>query len=164
LNDEDSVFEDNEKHSVSIQQIYNIAKIYDSMPICDSICYNCGQLLFRRTAHGCKQLAVPSLSENDVHILRMFRKDPVPTNMYTNMKTGRGFGRYFSCTKCKNGPNNSVKNQFSVGSPETNCYDIPDALKRISDFRDRQLISLCNKESYLNRPSNTASNLMARQT
>jgi hypothetical protein len=94
----------------------------------------------------------------------MFRKDPVPTNMYTNMKTGRGFGRYISCTKCKNGSNNSVKNQFSVGSPETYCYDIPDALKRISDFRDRQLISLCNKESYLNRPSNTASNLMARQT
>jgi hypothetical protein len=73
LNDEDSVFVDTEKHSVSIQQIYNIAKIYDSIPVFDSICYNCGQLLFGRTAHGCKQSAVPLLSENDVQILRMFR-------------------------------------------------------------------------------------------
>jgi hypothetical protein len=37
-------------------------------------------------------------------------------------------------------------------------------LKRIKDFRDRQLLSLCNIESYLNRPSNTVKNLMARQT
>ena len=164
LSEVDSVFEDKEENTISLEEIYNKAKIYDSKPIFDSICYNCGQLLFGKTNKGCKQLAIPSVTEGEVTIIKMFRKNPVPLKMYTNQTLGRGYGRYFSCPKCKNGPANSVKNQFNVGSPETNCSDIPDSLIRICDFRDRQLISLCNIESYLNRPSNTVRKLMARQT
>jgi hypothetical protein len=94
----------------------------------------------------------------------MFKEHPVPTTMFTNQKKGKFYGRYFSCPKCKDGPSKSIKNHFNVGSPENNCYDLPPVLKRIKDFRDRQLLSLCNIESYFNRPSNTVKNLMARQT
>ena len=62
LSEVDSVFEDKEENTISFEETYNKAKIYDSKPIFDSICYNCGQLLFGKTNKGCKQLAIPSVT------------------------------------------------------------------------------------------------------
>jgi hypothetical protein len=158
-NENDSVFDDPVNITVPIEDIINMAKNYDSQPIFDSICYNCGQLLFGKTGRGCKQLAAPTVIEEDIQLKRMFIKNPVPIEIYTNQKRGRCYGRYFSCPKCRSGPTSSIKNQFSVGSPESNCYDIPDVLRRVNDFRDRQLLSLCNIESYFNRPSKHSAKL-----
>ncbi len=56
-----------------------------------------------------------------------------------------------SCAKCKNDP--IAEHKFSVGDHVNDSYKIPDVFENVVENRDRQLISLCNLESYFDYPS-----------
>ena len=55
-----------------LKNIIELVKIYDSKPIFDALCYNCGQLLFGRTGQANKQLAICTLTDEDIKINQMY--------------------------------------------------------------------------------------------
>jgi hypothetical protein len=64
-----------------------------------------------------------------------------------------------SCAKCKLDP--IAQHKFSVGDQVNDSYKIPDVLENVVENRDRQLLSLCNLESYFDYPSETTRNRLA---
>ena len=107
----DDVFESEISELYSLKNIIELVKTYDSKPIFDALCYNCGHFLFGRTGQANKQLAICTLTDEDIKINQMFVENPVPEAMYKYQAEGKWKGRFFSCQKCKKGPSLSIKNK-----------------------------------------------------